>query len=219
MYTLYSLAAGPFAWAAFIIFIGGGLFQIVRMAIIAKKKDSAVYDYMSLKYGARSIFHWLIPFGTASMKGRPLLTAVSFLFHICLLFTPVFLYAHVLMIDEAWNIAWITVPDQLADALTLVVIAACVFFFVRRLKDPTARYLTTWRDYAILLLVAAPFITGFWSFHQFPGFKYMGLAHMLSGELMLAAIPFTRLSHMFFFFFTRAYIGSEFGGVRHARDW
>jgi len=103
--------------------------------------------------------------------------------------------------------------------ITIVVMAACIFFLARRLKDPTAKYLTTWRDYAILLLVAAPFITGFWSFHQFPGFRYMGIAHMISGELMLALIPFTRLSHMFFFPFTRAYIGSEFGGVRNARDW
>jgi hypothetical protein len=43
--------------------------------------------------------------------------------------------------------------------------------------------------------------------------------HILSGEVMLAAIPFTRLSHMLFFPFTRGYMGSEFGGVRHAKDW
>jgi hypothetical protein len=36
---------------------------------------------------------------------------------------------------------------------------------------------------------------------------------------MLVAIPFTRLSHMLFSIFTRAYMGSEFGKVRHAQDW
>ena len=47
----------------------------------------------------------------------------------------------------------------------------------------------------------------------------MAIAHILSGEIMIAAIPFTRLIHMIFFPFTRGYIGSEFGGIRHARDW
>jgi nitrate reductase gamma subunit len=47
----------------------------------------------------------------------------------------------------------------------------------------------------------------------------MLVLHIVTGEIMLAAIPFTRLSHMFYAPFTRAYIGSEFGAVRHARDW
>ncbi len=42
---------------------------------------------------------------------------------------------------------------------------------------------------------------------------------MLAGELMLVAIPFTKLSHMLVFAFTRAYMGSEFGSVRNSRDW
>jgi len=41
----------------------------------------------------------------------------------------------------------------------------------------------------------------------------------LSGEVMLAIIPFTKLSHMLFFPITRGYMGSEFGGVRQAKDW
>ena len=41
-----------------------------------------------------------------------------------------------------------------------------------------------------------------------------------AGEIYaLLAIPFTRLSHMLFSPFTRAYMGSEFGKVRMARDW
>ena len=67
--------------------------------------------------------------------------------------------------------------------------------------------------------MAVPFVTGFWAFHQWPGFRFMGIAHILSGEIMLVAIPFTRLSHMLFSPFTRGYIGSEFGAIRHVKDW
>ena len=47
----------------------------------------------------------------------------------------------------------------------------------------------------------------------------MTTLHVLCGEAMLVAIPFTRLSHMLFGFFSRGYIASEFGSVRFAKDW
>ena len=70
-----------------------------------------------------------------------------------------------------------------------------------------------------LLEYLSPFITGFLAYHQWFGYQFFATLHMLAGEIMLVAIPFTRLSHMIFAPFTRAYMGSEFGGVRHARDW
>jgi len=81
------------------------------------------------------------------------------------------------------------------------------------------RYLTTASDFFLLAVVAAPFITGFWAYHQYPGHAVATIAHILSGELVLVIIPFSRLSHMIFFPFTRGYAGSEFGAIRHARDW
>jgi nitrate reductase gamma subunit len=85
--------------------------------------------------------------------------------------------------------------------------------------QPDVKYLSTGSDYAVLAMVAAPFVSGFWAYHQFPGYPVVTILHIVSGEILLAAIPFTRLSHMFFFPLTRGYMGSEFGGVRMARDW
>jgi nitrate reductase gamma subunit len=70
-----------------------------------------------------------------------------------------------------------------------------------------------------LAIVVAPFVTGFLAYHQWLGYKFWLILHILSGEIMLVAIPFTRLSHMFFFPMTRGYLGSEFGYVRHVKDW
>jgi len=82
------------------------------------------------------------------------------------------------------------------------------------------RFVTFASDYVLLALAAAPFITGFLAYHQILiDYKLMAAIHMLSGELMLIVIPFTRLSHMIYFWFTRAYTGSEFGAVRHTRDY
>ena len=47
----------------------------------------------------------------------------------------------------------------------------------------------------------------------------MVILHILSGALWMLLIPWTRLAHMIWFVFTRAYMGAEFGAVRNARDW
>ncbi len=219
MHTLYNIVSGPLAWLAFIVFIGGSIYKILSMANMAKQKDSVIYEYWSASHAIRSIFHWIVPFASTNWRNNPIMTLVTFLFHISLIFVPVFLSAHVILWKEAFDISWWYLPDSVADIMTVIVILSCVFFLVRRQMRPDVKYLTSFSDYIILLIVAAPFITGFMAYHQFPGYNFIMILHIFSGEIMLAAIPFTRLSHMLFFVFTRGYMGSEFGAVRHANDW
>jgi nitrate reductase gamma subunit len=219
MHALYSLIAGPLAWVAFILFIGGCVYRLVHLIYLVNKKEKFIFSYMSLRYSLRSILHWIIPFATTNWRARPALTIITFAFHICLVLTPIFLVAHVMLWDEAWNLSWWTLPDGLADAMTIIVILSCVYFLVRRLVSPEVQFVTYPSDYIILAIVAAPFVTGFLAHHQWFGYTFFSLAHMLSGEIMLVAIPFTRLSHMILAPLTRAYMGSEFGKVRHAKDW
>ena len=148
-----------------------------------------------------------------------MLTIVTFAFHLCLIITPVFLLSHAILWDESWNINLWTLPDGVADIMTLIVVGSCIFFLIRRLVSPEVQYVTSASDYVILAIVALPFITGFIAYHQWLNYPFFMILHIISGEIMLVAIPFTRLSHMLFSPFTRAYMGSEFGGVRHAKDW
>lgn len=219
MHDVYNFVSGPLVWISFIIFIGGSLYRLISMAKLAKEKDPVVYTYMDFQYALRSILRWITPFGTENMKRHPVMTLVTFVFHICIFVVPVFLFAHIILIKEAWDISWWFFSDSFADLLTLAVIASCVFFTARRIVLPEVRYLTSFSDFVIIAIVAAPFITGFWTYHQWIGYRIMGIIHILSGEIMLVAIPFTRLSHMLFFPFTRGYMGSEFGAIRHAKDW
>ncbi len=219
MHDIYDFVSGPLVWVSFIIFFGGSLYRLISMVLLARKKEPMVFEYMSFYYALRSILHWIIPFGTVKWRKNPFFTIVTFTFHICLIVIPIFLFAHIILWKESWDISWWYISDIAADTMTLIVIAACIYFLVRRIVLPEVQFLTSLSDYAILAVVAAPFITGFWTYHQFPGFQVMGIIHILAGEIMLAAIPFTRLSHMLFFPFTRGYMGSEFGAVRHAKDW
>jgi len=219
MHDLYNFVTGPLAWVAFIVFIAGSLYRLINMLYLVHKKEKFIYTYMSFKYSFRSIFHWIIPFATVNWKRHPVLTIVTFAFHICLIITPVFLLSHAILWDESWNISLWSLPDGVADIMTLVVVGSCIFFLVRRLVLPEVQYVTSASDYVILAIVAAPFITGFIAYHQWINYQIFMILHIVSGEIMLVAIPFTRLSHMLFSPFTRAYMGSEFGGVRNAKDW
>ena len=219
MHDLYNFVTGPLAWAAFIVFIAGSLYRLINMLYLVNKKEKFIFTYMSFKYSFRSIFHWITPFATVNWKRHPVLTIVTFAFHICLIITPVFLLSHAILWDESWNISLWSLPDGVADIMTLIVVGSCIFFLIRRLVSPEVQYVTSASDYVILAIVATPFITGFIAYHQWVNYQFFMILHIISGEIMLVSIPFTRLSHMLFSPFTRAYMGSEFGGVRNAKDW
>ncbi len=215
---MYEFASGTLVWIAVIVFIGGLVYRTVKM-LMSAKKDKVIYPYMSFGKSVRSLFHWVIPFGSRNMRARYETTLVTFAFHICLVLLPIFLTAHVAMFAFEWGPSWITVSQSMATAMTVIVILASIFFLIRRLMLPEVRYVTFYTDYLLLLIAAAPFITGFMAYLQWFDYKTMVTIHMIAGAIMLIAIPFTRLSHMIFFPFTRAYMGSEFGAVRNAKDW
>jgi len=216
---IYQLVSGPLVWVAFFVFIGGSIFKVFQMFLLINKKEKYIYTYMSLKYSLRSIIHWIIPFATVNWRRHPVLTIITFAFHTCLLITPTFLLAHAVLWKKAWNVRWWTLPESLADVMTLMVIIGCVLFLIRRLTIKEVRYLSSASDYVLLAIVATPFLTGFLAYHQVSNYRVMIILHIVSGIIMLMTIPFTRLIHMLFSVFTRAYMGSEFGNVRHAKDW
>ncbi|MBU0991573.1 MAG: nitrate reductase [Proteobacteria bacterium] len=217
--TLYNLVTGPLVWLTFLVFIGGSVYKIRQLFSLVNNKEKFIYSYMSLKFSLRSLAHWVVPFATVNWRKHPVMTVMTFLFHFCLVLMPLFLTAHVTIIHEAWGIRWVTLPDGIADTMTMIVIAGALFFLIRRFTLREVRYLSVASDYVLVAIVAAPFVTGFLAYHHILNYQLMLILHILSGEIMLMAIPFTRFSHMLYAIFTRTYIGSEFGSVRHARDW
>lgn len=219
MQTLYNLATGPLLWATFAIFIAGSAWRIGSMITAARKKEMSSVAYISVRYSLRSIGRWLVPFGTLGWKANPGLTVATFLFHISLLLLLLFAPGHTVMWDYSFGISLWALPENVADGLTLVTAGCCLYFLYRRLMVPAVRYVSTPHDWAILGLVALPVVSAFLAKWQVGDALLMSLIHVLSGEAVLVAIPFTRLSHALFIPFTRAYMGSEFGGVRHVPDW
>ncbi|MFC1867913.1 TmcC family electron transfer complex membrane anchor subunit [Thermodesulfobacteriota bacterium] len=219
MYGIYNFVSGPMVWLTFIIFLLGSVYRVYALFDLTLKKERFILSFMSLKYSLRSIIHWIIPFGSLGWRSQPVLTIVTFAFHISLFITPLFLMSHVIILNEGLGISWATVSDSVADIMTLIVLIGAVFFTARRIIKKDVRFITSANDFLLIGIVIAPFVTGFIAYHQFFAYRFMMVLHIVSGEIMLMAIPFTRLSHMLLSPLTRAYMGSEFGNVRHARDY
>lgn len=219
MHSFINFITGPMVWISFAVFILGVIFKLYSLIRLANDKEEFIFTYFSFKYGFRSIIAWIVPFLPKSTRTKPLFYGVSYVFHLLLFVVPIFLLAHVALIEESMQWSWVTLNENVADVLTIVIIIALVFFAIRRLAIPEIKFLTKTSDFIFILLVALPFITGFLAYHQFFAYQWMTIIHIISGELMIILIPFTRFFHMFTAPFTRAYTGSEFGSVRHAKDW
>jgi len=212
---MYEFVTGPLAWLAFIIFFVG---LIVRVVLYLKgldwQLDRVTYTVNTgygMKGAAKSILFWIVPLGSRSWRNKPLFTLVSFIFHLGLLITPIFLLAHNMILKEKWGISFWTFSETTADTLTVTVMVMALFLILRRIALPEVRILTTSYDYLLMVIAVMPFITGFIAFHQVSSYRFWLIAHILSGEIMLIAIPFTKLSHMVLFFLSRAQLGMDYG--------
>jgi nitrate reductase gamma subunit len=212
---MYELVTGPLAWIAFGVFAVGLLYRLVwYIRGLNWQMDRVTYT-ANIAYGIRgalrSIFFWLMPFGTHGWRFYPGFTILVFIFHICLLVTPVFLMGHNVLLLERWGFSLPTLPEGLADGMTLALIAAAVFIILRRIALPEVRIITKPYDFLVLAIAVAPFLTGFLAYHQVGDYDFWIVAHVLSGEVMLVSIPFTKLSHFLLFFLSRAQLGMDYG--------
>ena len=213
---MYEFVSRPLVWIAFVLFVAGFGFQFVRV-LKQTKKAKVAHSEAGLKHTFSSLFHWLVPFASRNMRMGYEAAFVTLAFHVCLLLVPIFLTAHVVMFSFAWGPQWGTLSQRAADGLTVLMMMAVIFFLVRRLMLPEVRFVAFPSDYVVLAVVAAPFVTGFIANRQWFDYETMIVVHMISGALVLTVIPLSRLTHMLFLAFTRAYLGSEYA-AGHVKD-
>jgi len=212
---MYEFVTGPLAWISFGIFFIGLIVRAVwYIRGLDWKLDRVTYGENTsygVRGGIRSIFYWLVPFGTHGWRNNPWFTFLVFVLHIGLLITPVFLLGHNILLRERWGFSFPTMPEALADVFTLAVIIAGFFLVLRRIALPEVRIITTAYDYLLLAIALAPFVTGFVAHYSTAAASAWLIAHILCGEILLIAIPLTKLSHFIMFFLTRFQLGMDYG--------
>lgn len=197
---MYQFVTGPLAWVSFAIFLIGLIVRAVLYIRGFNWKFDRVTDKENATCGIRGVlgptFLWLFPLGDRRWRNNVGFAILVFVFRIGLVVMPIFLLAHNIILKERWGIRFWTLPETTADILTIAVIFSAVFLILRCVALPRLRNITTVYDYVLLAILLAPLITGFLAYHQVPTYRFWLIAHIICGESMLIAIPFTKLWHV-----------------------
>jgi len=221
----YDFIRGPLVWISFIVFIIGTGVQVIRFSSLLRNQDiqriqpgpGRFISNPSSSDGKKSLFLWL----KLSIAGvKPFMTIVSLIFHFLLIVMPFLVLGHNILLDNAFGISMVSLPEEISDLLTQVVILCTMIFLFQRIFFNRLKIITGWQDFLFLALAAAPFITGYLASHQvFLHYRLMISLHILSGELMLMAIPFTKFIHMIFFLMVRFSVANEYCLGKGNKTW
>ena len=242
MDALYQFASGTGVYITLVLFVGGLAVQLWRFQGQTQPKElrrvpSAAPPAPAGKRAAperRPGFWGLVDL--AERVGEPVgrlqtrlsrsvagthstITVVTLTFHLLLIVTPIFLGAHNTLIRDSLGYSLPAFPEALSDFLTFVVLICLGVFLFRRMFMRRVRAITSAYDYFVLLITAAPFVTGFLCYHQWGPYMPLLTAHVITGELMLILIPFTRLGHALFFFLYRFFMDHEYSFGQGRRIW
>ena len=140
---------------------------------------------------------WLLPWNLLRNR-RPVYAATAMVFHIGLILVPILLFGHIELWRKSTGLHWPALPQGVADAMTLVTVAAAGVLFVLRLVTIESRTISVTQDVLWPPLLAAVFVTGFLTAHPSLcplNYRAVLLLHVLSAELVFVLIPFTKLAH------------------------
>ncbi|CCO23711.1 sulfate respiration complex protein HmcE [Maridesulfovibrio hydrothermalis] len=212
---MYDILTGPVLWLVFAISFGGLLVRVVLYFKGLNQQLDRVAYRPHLSYGLKgafnSIISWLNPFGAQGWRTRPGFTLIFFALHIGLLVTPIFLAAHNIMLQENLGFSLPQLPAYAADILSWTVVVACLAMVLRRFAFPEVRIITSAYDILLIVIAVAPFVTGLIARYSAGDYEFWLLAHIITGEIWLLSLPFTKLSHCVLFFCSRAQLGMDYG--------
>ena len=220
----FEMARGPFVWISLVIGFLGSVHMTLK--VLAATNSRQPLRQQSRRIPKKPPWYsreWLTCLATQvrySVLGTyPLVMAVSVTFHVLLFAVPLFLLAHNILLEDSLGFGLWSMTQEASDAFTWLFLACVLFFLVRRMVSPRVRAITTLSDYGVLVMTAAPFVTGLLALYQIGDYRLMLTLHMLSGELMLLLAPFTKVFHMVFFFLGRFVLVSEHTLGRGSRTW
>ena len=144
----------------------------------------------------RITIQWLLP--VSRIRVNLLFSLTSILFHAAILVVPLFLAGHVSLWFRSTGLSWPVIPNDLADVLTIAAVITAVALVVQRVSARSTRALSRFHDYALPLIIALPFISGFLVMHPaYNPYAYSTVLfiHVMSANLVMVLIPLTKLTH------------------------
>jgi len=229
-WDLYSIIRGPVTTAALLLFTACLIFRVVqfylatsRLAPRATEKDTPQTVMFNLQKHIQSVPQQLRKTRTHyrnSIFGMtPFTTWLTVVYHVIITAAVFFAAGHNVLLDLSWGFSFPTIPEKTMDVLTIFVIVVSLYYLIRRAFSAKMKFPLIFRDYLAIIVTAAPFVTGFMAFHQWFDYRTVIICHMISGQLMLLALPYTKLGHLIFFFFGRISLRGELNFLGGSRIW
>ena len=194
-----------------VLALGIGLFGIVlrlfEIQSLGRKADFAAARTGTPGSGWRTIFSRSLP-PHGMLKRAPLTYLGGYVFHIGLAIAVFFFVPHIELIRGVFGVRWPGLPNLFVDAATIATILAMIAVLAGRLTDPVKRLLSNFGDWLAWGLTFVPLLTGYAAYHHlFDNYTLTLALHILSVELLLAVLPFTKLFHVVGLFVARWYNG------------
>jgi nitrate reductase gamma subunit len=192
------LARGPifFACLAFMIL---GLIRHLALTVweVARAVYRAGDRNIPYRQVTKTTVKWLFPLD--KLRDRAAYSVTTFSFHFSLIIAPLMLKGHIVLIERGTGLSWWGIPNGLATLLTAVAIVTAFALVVQRVSARDSRHLSRFQDYALPLVIAVPFLSGFLIMHPgvnpFPH-QFTFLVHVMSANLIFILIPITKLNHI-----------------------
>lgn len=193
------------------VFVLGMTYRMLHLALLGRKKNLA--EARGSEWGPGLCTMWRRSFILPGLSARGKFTVVAgYTFHLGFFVTLLFLSQHIDMLRAVLGFGWPAIPRSVIDIAAILTIAAMIALLVHRYLDPVKRMLSGFEDYLTWLLTFLPLLSGFMLLRGIgPAYTQMLTLHLLSVELLLIAIPFTKLAHMLTTFSARWYNGAFAG--------
>jgi nitrate reductase gamma subunit len=193
------------------IFVLGVIWRLVEIYSLGRKRDLSAPRHVVGASGLNTVFRRSIP-AEGMVKKSPVSYVGGYTFHIGLAVVVFFFAPHIKLISSLIGVSWPALPSQFVDFAAVVTMAAMVLVLVDRINKPVKRFLSTFEDWFTWALTFLPVLTGWMAVqHLFLPYTTLLALHILSVELLLVFLPFTKLFHAFTVFGSRWFNGTVNG--------
>jgi nitrate reductase gamma subunit len=190
-------ARGPMFWAALTFMVLGLLRHlVVTIWQIARTMRRAGDKSLPSRQVAWATLRWLVP--VDKLRTRFVFSVTTLAFHVSVILVPIFLAGHIALWERGTGLSWPALPNLMADVLTITAVATVVALIIQRAIARPSRSLSRFQDYAIPLVIAVPFASGFLVMH--PAWNPFTLdatllVHVMSANIVLILVPITKILH------------------------
>ncbi len=206
-----SWVRGPGLQIATVILVGGVVIRLLEILMLGRKPNLAEAKGSEMSSGLNTIVSRSFP-TPETFKRSGFTVVTGFIFHIGLFVTILLFAPHILLIKDVIGFSWPALPTPIVDATAIITIISLFVVLANRYNNRVLKFLTTKEDLLVWFVTIAPLVTGYLAFHRIGMSGPMLLAlHILSVEILMVVLPFTKLTHTFTIFMARWYNGAISG--------